>query len=1024
VAKRVVSFSLAQGRKDRVDPRLAPFGVVAVAKNLRVRKDGRLACRYGYTALDMRTSGGTMTAYDLIEYQGRLVALGSHSASGFPERPYEYTGLGATNGNVYWRYETDKQELTPFVDLKDITVMSPPSGGADLCDSAAGAGYVLVVTRSLSNVVTAVVVRESDNQPILTEVISSTFSTLNFRCTFAVDTFYVASQKSDNALDIIKFNPTTATAFSTFKGNVSAANATVAVYDIVPVENPTTARIAICRDRGAGVDIFIRIYDSGASQIGSDITVSGTDSTQLSLAVDQTANKIHIAIRSVGGGAILRTYNFAGTLLLGPTTLTSGNSVCACRIPATAAAGAAAQVATAVDTTGGDTVIEYWSEAAHTATASTTIFSALVRTRLIPWTSSTSTNASGKYAVAFGGIVCPDISDTTTNVSNALFFTASGSANAAHLALRDFTRAFKSTAASPSGISRQAGFHLDASTGRVAWCAMRDPGTGSPMPSVTTFTKNSSARRQTAKFGDLLYIAGAPMQVYDGRCLTEPFQELPGILSVTPSNGSGSLTNAAQYDYVLHWEMVLADGSIWKSAPSEPFSTTLGSADDTVTLVTSTPHLLTVMLNATNGYGPDITEVVSRTVWDGSKGSIFRRTASDNVTGVGNDYGQDSTIEDDTSDASLADEEAVYTQADRGAFSGPLEHDAPQAGKFIAATESRLLNAGNLRRSLFQMSKDAFLGEPFTFSEFSPFFSQVSGAIRGVASLDGARLIFTADDIYAFSGDGPDDLGGGAIGRAQDIPTPSGLEDWRSLLKAADGLYFQLDDDKLYRLPRGGGAPEWIGIDVVDTLTTYPVITGTARCRREDTAVFACENAASTDGRLLVRSLRTGIWTEDTAPLTTSQGIEAVVGLGDSLAYVSGGAVYLQSTSSFADGTSTVIPTQIKTQPIYPFDLGGYGTIWELLVTGEYRSAGTLALRVSYDDGVSFTSYDSYTLTGLTVGQTVQRKWAIQQSDFTSLVFEWTYTPSAAGEGFILHTAAMLVETEEGLRELTASEMA
>jgi hypothetical protein len=32
---------------------------------------------------------------------------------------------------------------------------------------------------------------------------------------------------------------------------------------------------------------------------------------------------------------------------------------------------------------------------------------------------------------------------------------------------------------------------------------------------------------------------------------------------------------------VLHWEMVLADGSLWQSAPSEPFTVTLGAADDT-----------------------------------------------------------------------------------------------------------------------------------------------------------------------------------------------------------------------------------------------------------------------------------------------------------------------------------------------------------------------------------------------------------------------------------------------------------
>jgi len=1025
MAKKVVSFPLAEGRRDRVDPKVAPFGVLATAKNLRVRKDGRLGCRNGYTALDMRTSGGTMTAYDLHEYQGRLIALGSHSSSGFPERPYEYTGLGATNGNVYWRYETDKQELTPFTDLRDITVMSPPSGGADVCDAAIGAGYVLTIVRSVSGVVTAICVRESDNQPILTEVLSSTQGTTDCRCTFAVDTFYVVSQISTNQLDLLSFKPTTNTAFQVFKSNWSAASATRAAYDIVPVENPTTARIAVARDRGAGIDAVIRVYDSSAAQVGSDITVSGTDSTTLALAVDQTANRVHIGIRAVGGGSTLRTYNMSsGALLLGPTALTAGNGVAICRIPPTAAAGAAAQVATASEVSGGNVSVQYWSEAAHAATASTTIFGATLKTRLLPWTSASSTNANNKYAVCFGGTLAPDPANPDTFPSNALFFTASGSANSAHMVLRDFTSAYRTVATTPVGINRQLGLHLDSSTGRVVWCSMREAASGSPTPSITTLAKNSSERRQSAKFGDLLYLAGGPVQVYDGRCLTEPFAELPGIISATPSNGSGALTSSAQYDYVLHWEMTLADGSIWRSAPSVPFSVTLGSTDDTVTLVTSTPRLLTVMLNATNGYGPDITEVISRTVWDGSKGAVFRRTASDNVTGVGNDYGAQSTIEDDTSDASLADEEEIYTQADRGVYSGPLEHDGPQPCKFIAATESRLLMGGLLRRSKFQMSKEAFLDEPFTWSEFSSFFSQVSGALRGLASLDGARLVFTADDIFAFFGDGPDDVGGGAIGRAQDIPTPSGLEDWRSLLKGPDGLYFQLDDEKIYRMPRGGGAPEWIGVDVRDTLTSYPVITGACKSRRDDAAVFACENTGSSDGRLLVRSFRTGIWTEDTPPLTTSQGIEAVASYGDSIAYISGGAVYVQSTTGFADGTSTVITTALKTQPIYPFGLGGYGSIWAVLITGEYRSAGTLALRVSYDDGVSFTSYDSYTLTGLTVGLTVQKRWEIQQSDFTSLVFEWTFTPSSAGEGFIAQEASILVEPEEGLRVLAAAEAA
>jgi hypothetical protein len=129
--------------------------------------------------------------------------------------------------------------------------------------------------------------------------------------------------------------------------------------------------------------------------------------------------------------------------------------------------------------------------------------------------------------VCFAGYVSPDIS-STEQASNAIFFTASGSANAAHMVLRDFTRAVVPSTGS-LGIAKNCGLHLDSSTGRVTACAMRDAGTGSAMPSITTFAKNSSERRQTAKFGDLLYIAGAPMQVYDGRCLTETFQEVPGF---------------------------------------------------------------------------------------------------------------------------------------------------------------------------------------------------------------------------------------------------------------------------------------------------------------------------------------------------------------------------------------------------------------------------------------------------------------------------------------------------------------
>jgi hypothetical protein len=651
-----------------------------------------------------------------------------------------------------------------------------------------------------------------------------------------------------------------------------------------------------------------------------------------------------------------------------------------------------------------------------------TVGSAVITTRLIHWTPSTTTSVLREYSLVFGGYVAPNIA-STTSATNALFFVSPAGVTQqlgyTHMATRDFVRA------TPRSY-RNVGLHIDSSTSRVTWCALRDSGSGKSQAAVTTFARFSTERRQAVTFGGLRYYAGAPMQVYDGRCFTEPFQEVPGIISATPSAVGGSMTSLGTYSYVVHWECTLADGSFWQSAPSTPTSVTLGAADNRVTLSVSTPHHTAIGGGFNASTMPDLTAVVSRTTLIGGvQGSTYLRCQTATITAGLISYGVALAVLDTLDDATLSTREALYTQSERGPLSGCLEHDGPRASAYVTASESRLYLAGQLRANQFQVSKESFIEEPFTFSEFSSFFGQVAGRIKAIYSLDQYRLLFTADDIFAVPGAGPDDLGGGLLEAPIRIPTPSGLEDWRSLLEGPDGLYFQLDDAKLYLLPRGGGAPVWIGIDVQDTLASFPAITGACKNRRDDVLLFACQDTATgTNARILTRSQRTGVWIEDTPPLTSSRGIEAIVGYGDTCAYVSGGAVYVQSTSSFADGTSTVIPTVIKTQPLCPFGLGGYGLIYDVLLVGEYRSAGTLALRVSYNDGVSFTSLASFTLTGLTVGQTVRRKWALPQVGSTSVVLEWTFTPSAAGEGFIANLAVLNVEPDAVLPELLPAEAA
>lgn len=1005
MAPRVLNIPLTLGRADRVDPKYAPLGVLATAKNLRVRKDGRLACRTGYVLQDATTEDGTLVAYDLHEYKGRLLALGSDAGDGYPVDIFERTE-GASNPwlgadlNPFGSTVT----LTPFTNARGIPVVPMLAEGASRSDIAAGGGFVAYVYHTGSGTQNYLVVaRQSDGQIILREAMLDSSSIV--KATFSVNTFYFAVAQSTGTIVIRQFLPSTDATTLTFATVVTGGTAVLSV-DLVPVTNPTTARVVVAYSKAA--DARILKFNSSGAQVGGTITVALANVDQVVAECDEADDTINLYTRVVTT-CTLRTYDFtAETLSLGPTACTAATSGSMCRLPVLGINPQA--IAIASNTSAGNVEIAVVAQSDHSGIQSFTVSRATLRGRLCEGQS-----GAENRCVVFSGLVAPQL-PTLDFASDALFFIG---ASQAHMVTRNPQSAL-------SGNTHQ-NLMLDSSTGKLAWLGFNDlAGDDLSQPSIVTVDFRSAERRQSARYGGFLYLAGATVQAYDGIYPTELcFNELPGIISATPDTG-GSLTASAEYDYVHHWEFTRPDGTFERSPVSEVFSANTGALQTENNFVLSTPHSIR-SARSSSLFGAGVLSVLSRTVWNAAnstKSSEFRRCKVTAIPGGLANYGATLAVVDNLSDATLATRGVVYTQGARNALSGPVEDDAPESCSYITADASRIFTGGLARTHETQVSKPPDIEQPFAFSNLSAFFNLVSEEVNGVGALSGVKLVFTKNQIYALGGGGPDDQGGGALEPPQELSSAGGLHDWRSMLLEPGGLWFQLDATKLYRLPLGGGPPEWLGIDIQDTLSSYPVITGAARCKLDDAVAFACENTGSADGRIVVRSLRTGLWTEDTPPLQTSQGIEAMCSYGETLAYVSGGRVYVQHATSFADGASTVIPTAVKTHPIYPFELGGNGSILEMLVTGEYRSAGTLALRVSYDDGVTFTTYDSFTLTGLTAGQTIQRKWSLQQDDITSAVFELTYTPSAVGEGFIMHGAALLVATASGLKDLNPSECA
>jgi hypothetical protein len=1019
---KVVHFPLSLGRYDRVEPRLAPLGVLAACKNLRVQKDGRLVSRTGYVPQAASTAtGGTLVPFDLHEFNSRLLALGNDSSDGVPTELFEFVNLAS----AAWRGTdvSSNPTLTPFTNPLEVAGISQVGDGIAAMSAAAGGGFVALAWRTINTNDTFCLIARQDTGQVLhhEKVVTDGNRPV---LTFAVDTFYLQVNRTSGDLSIFDFTPGTDLAFQTF-ATPSTGNASNS-HDLVPVTNASTWRVASASGE-TGTTAKVRIYNSAGAQQGSTATNSAITSIVVSVDVDQVDNTINLFSVFGTNTAQLRTFNATtGVLTLGPTATTVGVSGALCRVPPVAPQ--AASIAVVVNDANSNAVCQFFSQAAHALVLTTTAQRALCRSRPV-----VSTYNLKKRGVVFSGVVAPAlpaVTDTATGIpvaSNALFYLTDTDA---HMATRDVGNAVDmgTISGTMGGIMN---LQRDTSSGRLAWIGARNTSValgGLPLaqPSVTLISFRSTARRQSAQYGGLLYFTGAPVQAYDGTILSElGFNEIPGIYSATPAAG-GSLNPSAQYTYAHHWEYTRADGSLEQSPPSIVFQANTGAAQTQNTLVVSTPHSTRVALGGLL-FGGSVISVLSRTVWDPvtqTSGSVFRRCVVKQVpTGMAN-YGAPLTILDQVSDITLATQGVIYTQGEHGELSGPVENDAPEGCSYISSSSARLAIAGLARPFEFTESKEAFLDEPVNFSSLSSFYGKISKPVVGILSLDGVRALFSRDAIYAVTGAGVNDIGGGRLPPAVEIPTASGLKDWRSLLKAPDGIYFQLDDDKLYQMPRGSGAPTWAAVDIQDTLDAFPTITGACLNRRDDSIAFACQNLAGNDSRILVRSLRTTIWSEDTPPLQAAGDIKALVNVGDGMAYISGALVYIQSQTVYADAGS-VITTQWKTNPLYPFELGGYGTLHAMLATGEFRSAGTLALRVSYDDGVTFQTYDSFVLTGLTVGATFQRRWALQQSDLTSVVFEWTFTPSAPGEGCILLGAAMLVDPEAGqLKQLDPAEMA
>jgi hypothetical protein len=531
----------------------------------------------------------------------------------------------------------------------------------------------------------------------------------------------------------------------------------------------------------------------------------------------------------------------------------------------------------------------------------------------------------------------------------------------------------------------------DASTGLTYWAMSTEDEDRTASPTVLELKIASTDRRQSAQLGDVLYIAGAAMQAFDGRHAHEAggFLTRPFISSTAPSATVGALDSPGSiYQTIVVQEARDAKNRRIQSAPSNLVEQNL-----------PTETSMTVVAQRSLSFRD--TEVADNftalTIQVAPTAAVYRTLNT--VDGNGTFHldqsipsprqalkGQISTTLIQ-SDVAISDDSILYTQGARGALSGPLEFVCPDPCTTLAASADHILSGGLPEETRIQESRPLFVAEQVQWSDTLGFYRDTRDRVLAVARLDERRIAFTATELFEMDGPGVDDNGLGEIGAPRRLPSDVGLYGgvlgWRSMVEISAGILFQGLSNQIYLLPRGGVTPIPIGFAIEDTLSLYPDISSAVYMNEDQTVRFTCNNTAGTESVILLFNVRFTEWY-----------MEGPYAFGIRAATKASGRYYLVTSAN------TVLRQRTSDTPLafvahawragitHPFDPGMMGRVLAFWFYGTFRGNCRIRAIANWDDG-STETHDWVDVVGLTVGSQFVYRFEFDQSKCESCTVDF-----------------------------------
>jgi hypothetical protein len=533
---------LVGGINSHVDTRLLPDGALADAVNVEADRQGRVIGRAKFSAQAATVyDSGTLVAYDLFQFNDRLFALGDAQSYGFPSDIFEMCPTGAA---AAWRPTSTENEATPRLPrataVRDLCRPPDQPDGITNMGCAATAGYACLVWNIAdnANLLFVQVVSAAKNQPLLFQRLEdNTGPLLKARVVALSDRFILLGlNAATTAINTARFIPTSSEVVANLAADIMPSGGAITTYAVCKVDGSDEFMVVANLN---GTVTTRRYNASGVLQVpsSSQYSTQAVVPTTLAIEASSTANQVNIAM-VVSGEARIFSYNLSTGAQIGagphvPFTGETSVEVSLVRVSSTVV-----QIVSSVTSETAPTIFT------RRYTVSTNTFGTL---RKAVTDAQLTTSAVFSTETVFGmrnGLA------TVGNTPNMLVSFGDGTDHVTPVIAKDLEVCETVSSLLPD-ICR------DSSTGKFYWTNSVANPDGSSIPQLTEFSLTSTARRQTAQLGNLVYIGGGTPCVFDGLNLSEcGFQERPRIISLTGSNGSGQLLSGGTYKYRCHWEWI------------------------------------------------------------------------------------------------------------------------------------------------------------------------------------------------------------------------------------------------------------------------------------------------------------------------------------------------------------------------------------------------------------------------------------------------------------------------------------